>query len=301
MKKVHFFTITLILIATMSIAQSSKSSVIADGAKLIRLSNQYSFTEGPAVDKNGDIYFTDQPNNKIIKWSATNNSLTVFMDDAGRSNGMYFDKKGNLITCADLDNQLWLIDKNKKVTILVKNHNGKLLNGPNDLWIDKKGGIYITDPLYVRDYWKRNPEMQQEAKCVYYLKSDKKELIRVADHLLQPNGIIGTPDNKFLYVADIDDKKVYRYDIQNDGSLTNRFLFANINSDGMTIDNKGNIYTTNADGVSIFNSKGEKIEQIPTGEKWTANVTFGGKKRDKLFITASTSVFIIDMKVKGVE
>lgn len=301
MKKVHFFTITLILIATMSIAQSSKSSVIADGAKLIRLSNQYSFTEGPAVDKNGDIYFTDQPNNKIIKWSATDNSLTVFMDDAGRSNGMYFDKKGNLITCADLDNQLWLIDKNKKVTILVKNHNGKLLNGPNDLWIDKKGGIYITDPLYVRDYWKRNPEMQQEARCVYYLKSDKKELIRVADHLLQPNGIIGTPDNKLLYVADIDDKKVYRYDIQNDGSLTNRFLFANINSDGMTIDNKGNIYTTNADGVSIFNSKGEKIEQIPTGEKWTANVTFGGKKRDKLFITASTSVFIIDMKVKGVE
>jgi gluconolactonase len=301
MKKVNIFTLALMLLTTMGMAQSSKSQVIADGAKLIRLSDKYSFTEGPAVAKNGDVYFTDQPNNKIIKWSASDNSLTVFMDDAGRSNGTYFDKKGNLITCADLDNQLWLIDKNKKVKVLVKNYNGKLLNGPNDLWIDNKGGIYITDPLYVRDYWKRSPEMQQDDRCVYYLKPGKKELIRVADHFVQPNGIIGSPDNKLLYVADINDNKVYRYNIQEDGSLTNRFLFTNINSDGMTIDNKGNIYTTNADGVSVFNPKGEKIEQIPTGEKWTANVTFGGKKRDKLFITASTSVFIIDMKVKGVE
>jgi gluconolactonase len=300
MKKLSLFTATFMLFTTMGMTQTSNSPVIADGAKLIRLSDKYSFTEGPAVDKNGDVYFTDQPNNKIIKWSATDNSLSVYMDDAGRSNGTFFDKKGNLITCADLNNQLWLIDKNKKVTALVKDYNGKLLNGPNDLWIDNKGGIYITDPLYVRNYWTRSPEMQQDARCVYYLKPDKKELIRVADQLVQPNGIIGTPDNKFLYVADIMDQKVYRYDIQKDGSLTNRFLFANINSDGMTIDNKGNIYTCNADGVNVFNPKGEKIELIPTGEKWTANVTFGGKKRDKLFITASTSVFIIDMKVKGV-
>jgi gluconolactonase len=300
MKRLEIFTVAFMLLATIGLAQST-SPVIADGAKLIRLSDQYSFTEGPAVDKNGDIYFTDQPNNRIIKWSASDNSLSVYMDNAGRSNGMYFDKKGNLITCADLNNQLWLIDKHKKVTVLVKDYKGKLLNGPNDLWIDHKGGIYITDPLYVRDYWSRSPLMEQDARCVYYLAPGKKELIRVADHLVQPNGIIGTPDNKLLYVADIDDKKIYRYDIQKDGSLINRILFVEKPSDGMTIDQKGDIYICNSEGVTVFDPKGEQIEQIPTGETWTANITFGGKKRNKLFITASKSVFIIDMKVKGVE
>lgn len=301
MKKQTVLTVIFMIFSTLGIAQSSNSEVIADGAKLIRLSDQYSFTEGPAADKKGNVYFTDQPNNKIIKWSATDNNLSVFMDDAGRSNGTYFDKKGNLVTCADLNNQLWLIDKNKKVTVLVKDYNGRLLNGPNDLWIDKKDGIYITDPLYVRDYWRRSPEMQQDARCVYYLAPGKKELIRVADHLIQPNGIIGSLDNRLLYVSDITDKKIYRYDIQKDGSLNNRILFVNKNSDGMTIDNKGDVYICNADGVTVYNPKGEQIEQIPTGEKWTANVTFGGKNHDKLFITASKSVFIIDMKVKGVE
>jgi gluconolactonase len=302
MKKTIFINIVLLLIASFGHAQGAQkeSPVIANGAKLIHLSDQYSFTEGPAVNKNGDVYFTDQPNNKIIKWSATDGKLTVFMDDAGRSNGMYFDKKGNLITCADLDNQLWQIGMDKKVKVLVKDYQGKLLNGPNDIWIDKKGGMYLTDPLYARDYWKRTPKMQQDGKCVYYLSPDKKQFTRVADQLVTPNGIIGTPDNKYLYVSDIDARKIYRYDIQPDAKLTNRTLMCEKNSDGMTIDNQGNFYISNEKGVTVFNSKGQQIEQIPINEKWTANVCFGGKNLDKLFITASKSVYILDMKVKGV-
>ena len=306
--KIHFFMHKLILVniffsmmVTLGLAQnkSSESPVIANGAKLIQLSDKYSFTEGPAVSKAGDVYFTDQPNNKIIKWSATDGKLSVYMDDAGRSNGMYFDKKGNLITCADLQNQLWQIDKNKKVTVLVKDYKGKLLNGPNDLWIDKKGGMYFTDPFYKRDYWKRGP-IEQDGMCVYYLSPDKKKLTRVAENLITPNGIIGTPDNKHLYVSDIADKKIYVYDIQPDAQLTNRTFFVGKPSDGMTIDNRGNIYISNEAGITVFNKKGEQIEQIPIHEKWTANVCFGGKNLDKLFITASKSVYIIDMKVRGV-
>jgi gluconolactonase len=302
MKKVILILLILFMAVSIGMAQNEQkeSPVIAKGAKLIQLSDKYSFTEGPAVNKHGDVYFTDQPNNKIIKWSAKDGSLTVFMDDAGRSNGMYFDRKGNLITCADLDNQLWQISMDKKVTVLVKDYNGKLLNGPNDVWIDKKGGMYLTDPLYVRDYWKRSPAMQQDAKCVYYLSPDKKKFTRVADHIVTPNGIVGTPDNKYLYVADIDDRKIYRYEIQPDATLANSKVMCENNSDGMTIDNQGNFYITNSKGVTVYNDKGEQIENIPINEKWTANVCFGGKNLDKLFITASKSVFIIDMKVKGV-
>ena len=302
MKKIILLSFAGFMMVTLTLAQmgQKESPVIAKGAKLIRLSDQYSFTEGPAVNKNGDVYFTDQPNNKIIKWSATDNSLSVFMDEAGRSNGMYFDKQGNLITCADLNNQLWQIGMDKKVKVLVKNYNGKLLNGPNDVWIDKKGGIYMTDPFYIRDYWKRTPVTEQDGQCVYYLSPDKKKLTRAADNFKTPNGIVGTGDNKYLYVSDIADRKIYRYDIGSDGLLTNRKIMCEKNSDGMTIDHLGNYYISNEKGITVFNPKGEQIEQIPIDEKWTANVCFGGKKLDKLFITALKSVYIIDMKVHGV-
>jgi len=302
MKKFILFSICCFMMVSLILAQESQkeSPIIAKGAKLIRLSDQYSFTEGPVVNKNGDVYFTDQPNNKIIKWSASDNTLSVFMDDAGRSNGMYFDKKGNLITCADLDNQLWQIGMDKKVKVLVKDYKGKQLNGPNDVWIDKKGGVYMTDPFYKRDYWKRSMVSEQDGQCVYYLSPDKKKLTRAADNFKTPNGIIGTGDNQYLYVSDIADRKIYRYDIGSDALLTNRKVMCEKNSDGMTIDNQGNFYISNEKGITVFNSKGEQIEQIPIDEKWTANVCFGGKNLDKLFITASKSVYIIDMKVHGV-
>ncbi|MFY7908780.1 MAG: SMP-30/gluconolactonase/LRE family protein, partial [Emticicia sp.] len=114
-----------------------------------------------------------------------------------------------------------------------------------------------------------------------------------------PNGIIGTPDGKTLYVADIGDRKTYSFPINPDGTLGERKLFAPMGSDGMTIDKKGNVYVTGK-GVSVFDKNGTQIEQIETKEPWTANVTFGGKDRKTLFITASKSVYTLKMKVKGV-
>lgn len=299
MKTHIFITLLTSLLLTSSCVQSPKDQrVVAEGAQPILLSNAFTFTEGPATDKQGNVYFTDQPNNQIIKWTQEDNSFSVFTDSSHRSNGMYFDREGKLISCADLNNQLISINQNGQLSILAEGYNGLPLNGPNDLWIDNKGGIYITDPYYQRPWW-NHQQMPQDAQCVYYLNPEGTQLTRVADQLQAPNGIIGTPDNTLLYVSDIAAGKTYSYQIQADGSLSNRKLLFEKGSDGMTLDQRGNIYITNADGVSVFNKEGQQIDQIPIPEDWTANVTFGGKERNKLFITASKSVYLVDMKVKG--
>jgi gluconolactonase len=279
---------------------NSTSQILAPGAKLVLIDSSFSFTEGPATDKAGNIFFTDQPNDNIWKYDV-NGKLSLFMHGAKRSNGMYFDAKGNLISCADEQNELISISPDKKITVILKDYDGQILNGPNDLWIDAKGGIYITDPYYQRDYWTRTKSDESlGGEKIYYLPPHKKQLIKVDTTVKKPNGIVGTPDGKYLYVADMGVWKTYRYDINKDGSLTNKTLFANEASDGMTIDNLGNIYLTN-NGVTIYNSKGEKIEHIDVPEKWTGNICFGGKDKSMLFITASKSVYTIQTIVKGVE
>jgi gluconolactonase len=272
------------------------NEIIARGASPVKISSDFKFTEGPAVDGRGNVYFTDQPNNRIMKWSP-DGKVAVFMEDAGRSNGMYFDQDGNLLTCADQDNQIWKIDKNKNVTVLVKDFEGKKLNGPNDLWVDPKGGIYFTDPFYKRDYWTRT-EKEIEQERVYYLSPDKQKLSIAADGFVRPNGIVGSADGKRLYVADINAGKTYSYAISDTGVLTEKNLFASMGSDGMTLDDQGNVYLTGK-GVTVFNSRGEEIAKIPIDEPWTANVCFGGKDRKTLFITASKSVYALKMNVKG--
>ncbi len=289
-------TTTLLLLLVAPPVPGLEKSVTAPGAEVEKLAGDFSFTEGPAVDAEGNVFFTDQPNDRIMKWSV-DGKLSTFLQPCGRSNGLYFNKKGSLLACADENNQLWSIAPNGDKTVLVKEYQGKLLNGPNDLWIRPDGGIYFTDPLYKRSYWKRGP-MEQDGQCVYFLSPDYKKLIRVAGDLEQPNGIIGTPDGKKLYVADIRARKTYVYDINTDGTLSNKKLFCESGSDGMTIDNEGNVYLTGR-GVTVFDKEGNKVQNIPVSEGWTANVCFGGKDRKTLFITASKSFYSIRMRVNG--
>jgi gluconolactonase len=272
-------------------------SPVAPGARLEKLAGDFKFTEGPAADADGNVFFTDQPNDRILKWG-TDGKLSTFLQPCGRSNGLCFDAKGNLWACADEKNELWRIDLKGKVTVVVKDYKGKLLNGPNDIWISPDGGIYLTDPYYKRDYWKRGPK-EQDKEAVYYLSPDHKTLTRVADDLQQPNGIIGRPDGKILYVADIRGNKTYAYDIEADGTLKNKRLFCELGSDGMTIDDQGNVYLTGK-GVTVFDKAGKRVEHIDVAEPWTANVCFGGKDRQTLFITASKSLYGLKMRVKGV-
>ncbi len=298
MKSLPIFLCVFLLTVRLN-AQVSNNKLLFNQDSLKLVSSQFKFTEGPAVDKAGNVFFTDQPNNEIWKYD-TKGKLTLLTNKAGRANGTHFDQKGNLIVCADENNELWSIDKKGKVEVLYKNPTGKNLNGPNDLWIDKKGGIYFTDPYYQRDYWTRqSPDIVGEK--VYYLAKGKKEIVTVADSLIRPNGIVGTPGGKILYVGDAKAEKVYQYNIQLDGTLSNKKLIISQRSDGMTLDEDGNIYLTGKEGVSIFNSAGQKLARIIIPESHTANVCFGGEKRDILFITASKSVYIMPMNVKGIE
>lgn len=270
--------------------------IIEPGAKVEKLAGEFQFTEGPSADSQGNVYFTDQPNDRIMVWN-TSGELSTFMQPSGRSNGLAFDKDDNLWSCADEKNELWKISPDKKVEAIPSLYQGKLLNGPNDLWIDKKGGIYFTDPFYRRNWWKHK-EMPQDIQAVYYMSPDHKTITRLTDDLQQPNGIVGTSDGKKLFVADIKANKTWSYTVNKDGSLSGKTLFCELGSDGMTIDSKGNIYLTGK-GVTVFDRTGRKIGNIEVPENWTANVCFGDKDLKSLYITASKGLYKIRMKVKG--
>ena len=270
---------------------------LAPGATLQKLAGGFAFTEGPACDAHGNVFFTDQPNDRIMEWSAAG-KLSVFLSPCGRSNGLCFDARGDLWACADERNQLWRITPSGKVTVVIKDGGGKLLNGPNDVWIRPDGGLYLTDPFYKRDYWQRGP-MEQPGQYVFFLAPDHKTLTSVATDLTQPNGIIGTPDGKTLYVSDIGAGRTYAYDIQKSGALAGKRLFCSLGSDGMTIDSAGNVYLT-GHGVSVFDKVGQQVAHIPVAEDWTGNVCFGGADRRTLFITASKGLYAVRTRTHGV-
>ena len=286
----------------------------------------FGFTEGPAVDKFGNVFFTDQPNDKIYRWDAATGQVSLFLHGTGRSNGMEFDKDGNLIACADMHGEVWSIDKQGNHTVLVNNYNGKLLNGPNDVWINPVNrGLYITDPMFPRPYWDASdprktgnpgwPPVYSEqgpgiAGHVYYLAPGSKALVRVttmagwSPENSFPNGVVGTPDGKKLYVnkwAGDNKGGTWVFDINRDGTLSNMKKFTVWGGDGMSMDELGNIYISNGNGVMVFDPQGNNILTIPTGGGATNNV-FAAINEKTLFITGPVDrITSIKMNVKGVE
>jgi len=296
MKKIVLWLAGLGLAAPLVAQPANSSPVIAPGAKLEKLAGDFKFTEGPTCDKDGNVFFTDQPNNRIMKWSV-DGKLSTFLQPAGRANGMFFDAQGNLIACADEKTELWSITPDGRHTVLAREYEGKILNAPNDVWVSADGALYFTDPFYKREWWDYN-QPPQGTEQVYFLSADRKTLKRVTTDLAQPNGIIGTPDGKTLFVADIKARKTYAYDIQPDGALTNKRLRCELGSDGMTLDAEENLYLTGR-GVTVFDKAGKQIEHIDVPESWTANVSFGGKDHQTLFITASKGLYSIQTKHHG--
>jgi gluconolactonase len=316
----------LILPACSDDEPAGNTGLIATDAQIENLGSGYSFTEGPAVDKDGNVFFTDQPNDVIHKWNATTGAITPFLKGTGRSNGMMFDKDGNLIACADMHGELWKIAPDGTHTVLASNYNGKLLNGPNDVWINPtNGGMYITDPIFPRDYWDSNdprktgnpnwpPTHSEQAATgkgghVYYLAPNSTTLVRVTtqsdwDADSWPNGVVGTPDGKKLYVnkwAGDNMGGTWVFDISADGSLTNMRKFVDIGGDGMSMDERGNIYISNGLGVVVFDPNGNKLVTIFTGGGATNNV-FAGKDQKTLVITGPVDKLnSLKMNVKGVE
>jgi len=272
------------------------AGVVAPDAKLEKLAGGFAFTEGPTCDAKGNLFFVDQPNNRIMEWSA-DGKLSTFMQPSGYANGMCFDANGGLIACADERNELWSIAPDKAVTVLITNFDGKYMNGPNDVWVSPNGSMYLTDPFYKRPWW-NHTNMAQPSEEVFLLSPDRKKLTRMTDDLQKPNGITGTADGKQLFVADIRAGKTWRYEIQPDGTLTNKTLFCALGSDGMTIDREGNLYLTGK-GVTVFDKEGKRVDHIDVPEKWSANVAFGGPDHKTLFITASESLYSIRLRIGG--
>ncbi len=294
----------------------------------------FGFTEGPAVDRWGNVFFTDQPNDRIYKWNANTGNVSLFKQGTGRSNGMMFDKNGNLIACADMHGELWKIRPNGSHSVLVNNYNGKLLNGPNDVWINPKtGGMYITDPMFPRGYWDNTdprktgnpgwPPVYSEqgpgiAGHVYYLAPGSHQLVRVTSASdpdwgasnIFPNGIVGTPDGKKLYVNNWTGDatgKIRVFDIRPNGTLTNmKTLVSNLRGcDGMSMDEKGNIYVSHAEGVTAFDKHGNRVFNVPCGfgnNRGATNNVFAGQNNKLLFITGTADrITSLKMNVKGVE
>ena len=274
----------------------AKQSVIAPGAKLEKLADGFKFTEGPTADADGNVFFTDQPNDRILKWSV-DGKLSTFLQPAGRSNGMCFDKKGNLIACADEKNELWSIDP-RQAHRPRQGLPGQAPQRPQRrLAPPRRRPLFHRPLLQARLLETTWP--QGRANTSTTCPPTSKTLTRVTEDLKQPNGITGTPDGKTLYVADIGAGKTYAYDIQPDGSLANKRLFCPMGSDGMTLDSDGNVYLTGR-GVTVFDRTGHKIEHIPVpDQQWTANVSFGGKDRQTLFITAGKGLYSIRLNFSG--
>lgn len=291
------FCCLLALTITSQAQQSGQQkSNLFDQENLKLVSSEFSFTEGCSADKYGNVYFTDQPNDKLWKYGI-DGKLTVVLDKTGRSNGTFFDKKGNLILCADEKGELWSLDKKGKAKVIAKDFEGKQLNGPNDVWIDPAGNLFFTDPYYQRDYWTRKVA-DLPKQSVYMVARGSSKIVLAADSLNQPNGIVGSPDGKLLYVADAGAGKIYRYNIGKNGVLSAKVLLINRGSDGMTLDEKGNIYLT-GNGITIYDPQGKEIGQIKI--PGTSNVCFGGKEKNILFVTARKSLYTIPMNIKGVE
>lgn len=285
-------------VVAAQVSEPWTTRVTVEGAELKLVTGDCKFTEGPAADRDGRVYFTDQPNDRILRWTE-GEELEQWLSPAGRSNGLYFDRSGALIACADGNNELWRIDvTDKSHRVLLDGFDGELLNGPNDVWVANDTTFYFTDPFYKRNYWTRagGPQLPQR---VYRWDAPSQKATIAASDFEQPNGIVGDADRRVLFVADIKAGRTFQFRIADDGTLVDRKLFCEMGSDGMTLDEAGNLYLTGKAGVSVFNSQGKKIETIAVPKGWTANVCFGGSDRQTLFITASDSAYTIRMLARG--
>ena len=283
--------ILLFLAAAAWPSVGSAADLVTPGAEPVKLAGGFQFTEGPAVAANGDVYFTDIPNNRIHRWSVADRKLSTFAEETNGANGLFFAEDGSLYACQGLAKRMAAYTADGSDTSsLAKRYDGNKFNKPNDLWIDGKGGVYFSDPNY------GNTEHTQDGEHVYYIPPGG-EVIRVADGFKRPNGLVGTPDDSTLYIADIGDKKIYRYAIQSDATLKDRKLFCESGSDGMTLDQHGNVYLT-AGSVKVFNPKGEQVADLKFPER-PANVVFGGKELKTLYVTARTGFYSLDMAVSG--
>lgn len=239
------------------------------------------FAEGPAYYE-GSLYFSDIQANKIYKWNESD-GLQTFKENSGGANGLFFDNSGNLIVCEGTNRRITSIDQNQNLTIFADKFEDKSFNEPNDLWISPNGNIYFSDPVFTGT-------LSQSGEYVYCILSSGKQVIKVADDLLKPNGIIGNSAGTKIYIADYGASKIYQYSISSDGTLNNKQLFADVQADGLTIDNEENIYAASK-SIMKYNLNGDFLESIDISG--TLTNLFYVKTENILYLTTHNEVYQI--------
>jgi gluconolactonase len=280
---------------------------IVKDSKLEKIATGFVFTEGPIWDAyQGCLFFSDIPANKMRKWTEAKGAQ-LFREPSGKSNGLTLDKQGRLIACEHANRRVSRTEKDGTVVTIADKYNGKKLNSPNDVVVKFDGSIYFTDPPYGLSAEFGNPgEQELPFQGVYRLSADGKTLTLLIDDFDKPNGLAFSPDESLLYIDDTDGVHVRVFDVKSDGTITNGRIFADLKGtdpgavDGMKIDSEGNVYVTGPGGISIFDPSGKKLGRIDVPEV-AANLAWGGKDWKTLFITASTSVYRIQLSIEGIK
>jgi gluconolactonase len=278
------------------------STLIQENSEVERLATGHQFLEGPVWNsKGGFLLFSDIPANRIYKWMP-DGSVTVFREPSGNSNGLTFDKRGNLIICEHGTRRLSILEKNGVYKVLADGYRDKRLNSPNDVVVKSDGKIYFTDP----PYGIKQNEQELTFQGVYSLDVEEEKLTLLSDDFDRPNGLAFSPDEKIIYIADSSNRRHVRaFEVENDGNLSHGSVFAEIrselpgNPDGMKVDVEGNLYVAAAGGVWVFSEQGEHLGTINTPET-PANLAWGARDWRSLFITARTSLYRVKVKAKGV-
>ena len=256
------------------------------------LADGFEFTEGPALGPDGLVYFSDVRGSRIHTYDPATGQISVYREPSFRSNGLVWTPNDSLIACESESRRITEQTTDGTVKTIVERYADKRLNSPNDLTLDGVGGFYFTDPRYGN-----RDDLQQEMEAVYYVSRDRK-IARVIDDLQRPNGIELSHDGRTLYVADTELDRVFAWDVNGPGKISNRRVFAERGSDGMTIDELGNLYLTQGNSVHIYGATGQPLHRIDFATAPT-NVTFCGPQRRDLFVTARTAVYLVPMQVAG--
>lgn len=294
------FGLALTLPPVRAAEDDSSIPGIGPKGKVTKVHGGFEFTEGPAADKNGVIYFSDIPASKVYRLEP-DDKVSVFRDPSNHTNGSMFNAHGELVSC-EMDGQVVVVSADgQQAKPLAAMYQGKRFNAPNDLVIDRSGGVYFTDPQF------RAPEpLPQGVTAVYYVGGGGL-VKRLVDDLKAPNGVILSVDEKTLYVVPSMQAEVMAYPVEAPGKLGKGKVFCrlkqpegqdNRGGDGLTIDTKGNLYIATGLGLQVIDREGKHLGIIEVPEP-PANVTFGGKDFRTLYITARTSLYRAEMEAKG--
>lgn len=265
------------------------------------------WAEGPVYFSDGDyILWSDIPNDRMMRWSASEGA-SVFRNPAGYTNGNYRDRQGRLVSCEHGNRRISRTEHDGRVITLVDQYKGKRLNSPNDLVVKSDDTIWFTDPPYgiLSNHEGHKAESELDANYVFRFNPKTSELRIVSDDFDRPNGLCFSPDESTLYIADSGEPRHIRaFDVIDSTQISNGRIFAVIKPglpDGFRVDTNGNVFTSAWDGIQVYSPDGELLGKILVPEERTANCTFGGPNKSRLFITADKSLYSINLNIKGAQ